>query len=70
MRRKANRETIKKKLSPLLVGIFSCSVTGTYLFTYTVNTMTDAYQLVVRLVLDGINESDGTSNPFHDLQVY
>ena len=32
--------------------------------------MADVNQLVVKLVLDGINESDGTSDPFHTGQVY
>ena len=40
------------------------------MFTYVVNTVVAANQLVVRLVLDGVNESDGTSDPFHHNQVH
>ena len=42
---------------------------GVYLFTYMVNTFANAYQLVVKLVVDGVNYSDGISDPFHDFQV-
>ena len=44
-------------------------VSGVYLFTYTVNTFVNAYQLVVQLVVDGVNYSDGVSDPFHAGQV-
>ena len=50
-------------------GIFSCRHSGTYLFTYSVNTFVSAYQLVVRLVLEGVNESDAISDPVHTGQV-
>ena len=42
---------------------------GVYLFTYMVNTFANAYQLVVKLVVDGVNYSDGISDPFHHFQV-
>ena len=50
-------------------GIFTCPVTGVYLFSYMVNTFVRDYQLVVKLVIDGINMSDGTSDPYHNGQV-
>ena len=50
-------------------GIFTVPVSGVYLFTYMVDTFVDAYQLVVKLVVDGVNYSDGISDPFHNLQV-
>ena len=50
-------------------GIFSTPVTGTYLFSYMVNTEVSSYQLMVKLVVDGVNESDAVSDPFHSFQV-
>ena len=50
-------------------GIFTVPVSGVYLFTYMVNTFVNAYQLVVKLVVDGENYSDGISDPFHSGQV-
>ena len=60
---------IQDVLCFLPTGIFTVPVSGVYLFTYMVNTFVNAYQLVVKLVVDGVNYSDGISDPFHTGQV-